>query len=53
MLDDVDINKIIVSHKVFWAEKDLYILLLDHDKFTSLCVMLPKMNGYKNKILIT
>ena len=46
---DVDINKIIVSNKIFLGKKGFkyFIGYEDNDKVTPLCIMLPKMSGYR------
>ena len=48
-IDDVDINKIIVSNKVSLGEKGFtYIINYnDNEKVKPLWIMLPKVSGYR------
>ena len=47
-MNNVDIDKIIISIKVSFGKEDFKYLIVykNHEKAKSLCIMLPKMNGY-------
>ena len=48
LIDDVDINKVIVSNKVAFRKKGFkYIGYKDNETVGPLCFILSKMNGYR------
>ena len=49
MIDNIDINKVVVSNKVFFGKKDFkyFIVYKDAKKFRPLCMFLPKMSIYR------
>ena len=52
LINNIDINKIVVSNKFSFGKKD-FIGYKDAKKITPLCILLPKMSAYRkdfNKI---
>ena len=47
-IKNIDINKIVVSNKVFFGKKGFkYFIGLKDDKTRPLCIFLPKMGAHK------
>ena len=49
MIFNVDIDKVLLSNKVYFGKKGFKYSIgyKDHEKVRQLCVMLPKMSGYR------
>ena len=48
-MKNIDINKIVVSNKIFFGKKGLryFVGYKDSKKIRSLCIFLPKMTAYR------
>ena len=49
LIDEIDINKLIVSNKVSFGKKGfkIFIPYKDNEKVNQLCIMLPKVSRYR------
>ena len=47
-IKNIDINKIVVSNKVYFGERGFkYFIVYKDARIRSLCIFLPKMSGYR------
>ena len=48
-MKNIDINKIVVSNKIFFGKKGLryFVGYKDYKKIIPLCIFLPKMTAYR------
>ena len=53
MIDDIDIDKIMVSNETSFGKKSFkyFVLYKDDEKFNPLCIMLPKRSRYTKSFI--